>query len=395
MIVQTLLSSLHGFELSNLTLLIGVIVASTQRRVTGINPGGLIAAAFLILAAEDSLYLALAILIMGYVIAKIYNRFLNHIYAGREPMFYMAVISVISMVIISALLRRFGLMGHDSANYLPGLIVPAILASAIVKQGVVQTYTHLLSGVVMSLALLLLVYQLGIAAGHNFYDLDHLIGRRQGLDVRAGVYMAIVSVLLGFAIYKFKRVKFAGYVILPFMATLLTTSILNFLLLMGLAVVAYVITHAVRRQTMVIGMGRYAFVLILSIVLVWTSEIILIGNTLHFSPFLGTTIFASLAIAVMVNDAHVYGLKRTVPALGIGLVTMTVILGLVSITSDGLANLHHHGVMTRTPTASISSSRVVSYNAPVIQSYRQADFIRTRLFIHGTPVALQRTTKSL
>ena len=317
------LAPIAGFELSNLTLLVGVVVATVVRRVSGINPGGIIAAAVLILAAHTSLAWAVTIPLVGIVLAKIYSQFFGHIYHGRVPLFILAFMSVSVMIVIGVVMKQVGLIPPSDLSYPLGVILPAILAAAIRKQGLGITYAYTLLSVVITALVIAGVYQAGLALHYDFHQTDRLLEHRELIHIPWAGPLALASIAIGYLIYRWQGVKTAGYVVLPLLANLLVVSPLNFVLVVGLAVICYGLTSWLRRHTLIIGIGRYSLVLVMSILLVWTAEVILLHTTSNFSPFLGTSIFASLAIAVLVNENTIYGIRRAAPLLVVGTVAMT------------------------------------------------------------------------
>lgn len=327
-VLVSLINQLHqlsGFEFSNLTLLIGVLTASTVRRVYGINPGGVIAAPFLILATVSSPVWSASLLVMGVIIAMIYKRFFSHIFLGRQPLFIMAALSVTSMTIIGTVLQHYRIIPPSDLNYPLGIILPAILASAITKQGISETYRYTFLATAITALGVAIVYTASSKLGYDFHVLDRLIAQRETLHIGWAAVLSLLSIAIGFVIYKIRNVKSAGYIMLPFLATMCVVSPWNFVMIITLAVLAYGITTVMRHYSLLIGIGRYTFVAALSITLVWTAEYILLTHTETFSPFMGTSVFAALAIAVLVNEHSLYGVKRAVPMLALSLTVMVSI----------------------------------------------------------------------
>ena len=319
------LQNLNGFEFSHITLLAGVIVAASMQRINGVNPGGLIAAAFLILAGVNSIYWAICLLAMGAVVAIVYQKFFSHIFLGRRPGFIMAGMSVVSMTLISLVLRQYNLIDATDFSYPLGLILPAILALSIRKQGVGKTYGHLFLATAITIDLIAAIYLVGAALGHDFHALDALAEHRASLHIGWGTAFSIISVALGYCLYVWKGVKSAGYIMLPFLATLCVASPLNFLLVIALAVIAYAITALLSHMSLIIGINRYALVAIISIALAWTAEYTLLHTTDSFSPFMGTTVFAALAITAIVNEHTIYSVRHALPMLALSIAVMVVV----------------------------------------------------------------------
>jgi hypothetical protein len=188
------------------------------------------------------------------------------------------------------------------------------------------------------------VYLIGQAAGHDFHALDRLTAQRELLHLGWGALLSLISIVIGFAAYKAWRIKSAGYIMLPFLATLCVVSPWNFVLVLGLALLVYGITSLMRRFSLLVGIGRYTFVFAVTIPLVWTTEYLLLHHSPNFSPFMGTSIFAALAIAVLVNEHSIFGIRRATPVLAASLATM---LSVELAGAYAVQTLSHHSTTIR------------------------------------------------
>lgn len=341
------LQNLNGFEFAHITLLVGVVVSAIMQRVNNVNPGGLIAAAFLILAGVNSVFWAACLLVMGIAIAAAYQKFCSHIFLGRRPGFIMAGMSVVSMTLLSIILQHYHLIDATDFSYPLGLILPAILALSIRKQGVRKTYSHLLLATAITIDLIAVIYLIGTSIGHDFHALDALAADRASIHIGWGAAFSIISVALGYCIYIWRGVKSAGYIMLPFLATLFVVSPLNFALVLGLAALAYGFTALLGRHSLIIGINRYTLVAITSIALAWTAEYILLHTTRDFSPFMGTTVFAALAITAIVNEHTLYSVRRALPMLALSIAAMVII----ETGTNSLVHLATHHQPTRVTQA--------------------------------------------
>lgn len=336
-------AALSGFELASLTMLIGVVVSTVVRRRTGINPGGIIAAPMMLLSAHTSLAWALVIPLVAILLAHAYNRFFGHVYAGRVPLFILAFISVSVMLIIGETMKATGLIPAYDAGYPLGIILPAILANSIRKQGTERTLAYMLLALALTAGAVGVIWEAGRLLGDDWHELDRLLENRATLDAEWNSALYLLSIGLGYVIYRWSGIKSAGFIVLPFLANLLLASPLNFGLVMGLAALALGITYLVRRYTLLIGISRYAFVFALSVLLVWTAEFIILHSTQTFSPFLGTSIVASLVISVLVNEHTIYGPRRSAPLLAAGVAVMTVMaIGVQWAFHAAQIIAHHH-----------------------------------------------------
>jgi hypothetical protein len=319
------LSSLHNFDMNCLILLVGVLVSTIILRVSGTSPGGILAAAFFVLSAVESLYWAVTLLVLAPFISWFYARFLSHIYAGREPAFIMAGISALLATTVGLGFQHWQLLPDNSLSFPLGIVLPAIIATAIRKQGVLSTYRYLIVAVVLTVELIIIIHSVGSWLGYDFRDLQYLAEARPSLDTNWGSVFAIISVTVGFLLYRRYQIKSAGFVMLPLLAAIAIISPLNFLLLLATAGVVYFLTKQLQRHSLVVGITRYAVVCAISVTLVWTITDVLLHVTTGFSPYMGAGLFAVLAVCVVANEHVMYGLGKTLPLFAAGLVIMATI----------------------------------------------------------------------
>ncbi len=319
------LGSLQGFELASVTVLTGVLTATFILRVCGTNPGGILGAAFVLLAASDSVWWAVSLLIVAPIISWVYGHFLSRIYAGREPIFIMAGMSIPLTTMAGMALQYYHIIPQDSFSFPLGVIAPAIIASAIRKQGLAHTYRYLLLAILLTLESVIIIHAIGQWFDYDFMALARLARPRQMLELSWSSLFSIASVIIGYSLYRIFRVKAAGFIILPLLATIAVVSPLNLLLLLATATLVYGLTCLIRRHSLVIGTSRYALVSALSITAVWTISYVLLHYTSQFSPYMGTGLFAALAVSVLVNEHSIYGVAKTLPVLTLGLAAMVIV----------------------------------------------------------------------
>ncbi len=319
------LQSLHTFELASITVLTGVLITVLILRVRGISPGGILGASFLILAAGDSVYWALALMAISPVISWVYGRYLSQVYRGREPIIMMAGISVVIASIVGLIMQDYQIIRPNSFSFPLGIIVPAIIASAVYKQGLVQTYRHMTLALALTLGIVFIIYSGGQWLGYDFTGLGRMIESRERLELNWSSLFALASIVIGYLMYRRYQVKSAGYIILPLLATIALISPFNMLLLLATACIVYILAALVRRYSLVIGTGRYALVTALSITVVWTITYLLLNYTDDVSPYMGTGLFAALSVSVLVNEHTIYGIKRAFPILVVSLAVMACV----------------------------------------------------------------------
>lgn len=319
------LNFLIGDELASLTLVIGVAASVGVRRLSGVNPGGIIAAAFIVLAAAGSIVWAAAIPFVALAVAWLYKRYFSHIFIGRMPLFIMAGMSVFIMSGIGALLAAANMLSLNDYSLPIGIVTPAIMAWVISRQGRWRTISYTLLTASLTLSLMLGLYAAGRWFGHDFHAIDHLAAAREHLRLSWQSLLSLASIIVGAGMYYFYGVKPAGYVMLPLLSTLAIVSPLNLCLLLAVAYLTYLIVSYVKRYSLLVGVSRYVYVVVVATVLTWAIQYLLLRITPDASPFMGTGIFAALAVAILVNENILYGARKAMPALVASVAVMAVI----------------------------------------------------------------------
>lgn len=346
------LYKLHSLEVASITLVIGVLVAVVVRRMTGVRPSGVLGTAIILLAAADSLYWAAVLLIIAPIISYLYGKFFSHKFKGREPMYVLSAMAIVMATIGGLILQALHVFPISSLSFPLGIIFPAITASIISRQGVYQTYRHLALAVVITLEIVILIYGIGRFFNYDFLVLDRMVQPRQTLELSWSALFALFSVIVGFFTYRRFKVKAVGFITLPPLATILIVSPINFLLLIGTAVVVYLLAAVLRRFSLVVGADRFALVTIVSVAVVWTVTYLLVHHTSSFSPYLGTGMFAAVVASVLVNEHTRYGVRKAFPPFVISLTAMIAVQICVSFTlslfNSNSTNLHYYIVRQAT-----------------------------------------------
>ena len=108
---------------------------------------------------------------------------------------------------------------------------------------------------------------------------------------------------------KFK-VRAGGLVVSPVIASLVLSPI-NFVIFVALTVLTYGIVRLVQEKSHLIGLNRFVFATVLSIIFVWIAENVMLGLKVNFSPLLLTSLYVPIALGVWVNDLSIQGIKKS------------------------------------------------------------------------------------
>ncbi|HLB51790.1 hypothetical protein A3F07_04625 [candidate division WWE3 bacterium RIFCSPHIGHO2_12_FULL_38_15] len=317
--------NLDNIEILSLILCIGVITATIIRRRTGINPGGIITSPFMVISFIFSPLWGITLLVLGYIVYKIYNRFFTQVYFGRYPMYITGILSIVLVYATALIYTKLNLVSQMNLNHLYGLIVPAIIAMAIRKQGPEKTYKYTVLSTLISGIIFSAVY-LAITAifKYDFYEIEGLREGLQDFSLNNSFILILVSILVSFVIYYFTKIKSGGYIVLPYLAVLAFYP--KNLLIFALSLLFLIwIVKLLKHYTLVVGITRYTLVLCVAIVLVGTIETYLLRNGFTISPFMGANIFPALALAAIANDFAVQKTRKTIPYLALNLAVVGIV----------------------------------------------------------------------
>ncbi|OGC48955.1 hypothetical protein A3F07_03900 [candidate division WWE3 bacterium RIFCSPHIGHO2_12_FULL_38_15] len=318
-------NQINSLEMLSLILFIGVVTSLIVRRKTGINPGGIITAPFLVLSFYYSFIWGVTLIIISLLIYKIYNKYLHSFYYGRTPMYIYSIMSVLFVYAIAWIYGYFKIIPDFNINFVYGLILPAILTVALRKQGVRKTMIYTaITVVITALVSLVIFYISNNIFQYNFYYMEQLRASTNNITLSTGFILFFASIISSYVIYYFTKIKSGGYIVLPFLALLLFNpkSLLIFVVTL---IFMHLLFKAIRHYTLIVGITRYTFVLCTAILVVWVIESAGLRIDPTFSPFLGANIFPALALASITNDFSVQKARNTAPMLILNLIIVGIV----------------------------------------------------------------------
>lgn len=308
-----------SFEILCLILFTGVVVSTIIRRKTGVNPGGVITAPFLVFSFYFSYIWGLTIVLLSYLISKIYNKYFSHIYQGRNPTYIIVFISMLFVYAATWFYSYFQIIPDLNINFIYGLIIPGIIALALRKQDVKKTYIYTFISLIITVLVSFILYFILVKVfNYNFFNIEKLRYHSETLTLHYGFFLSLISIITSFIIYHFTKIKSGGYIVLPYIAMLLF-NFKNLAIFFTILIMIHLITKMVRSYTLLFGINRYVFVLCMAILLVWITEVIGLRLDPTFTPFMSVNILPILALASITNDFSTQKLRNTAPLLLINL----------------------------------------------------------------------------
>lgn len=302
------MSIFESIELTRITFLIGIVLALLFRKRFGFNAGGIVAPGFLAITLSSSLWLFLVTFGMSFVVYYLYMAtFDKKALRGRYSVLIKMVYSILLMAISTWFLGLF----FDVSGELIGYVAPGLIAASYRKYEVknVAIGTLLVTAATYLLGLLL-----GIILPDQYLTYIKTQSESLGLtpfELEHRLIHFVFALIVGIATYHFSKARIGGLIILPMIGALLLDP-LNFIIFAALVVVILMIVKFVQSFSHLIGLERFAFATVISVILVWIVELSLLSLNVGFSPLLLSALYLPVAVGVWVNDLSIQGVKKSI-----------------------------------------------------------------------------------
>lgn len=296
-----------SFDLVRAVFLIGAVLALLYKKKLGVTPGGVIVpgtlagilfnsfAAFLLVLASSFVCLVLYKLLFGkYALAKRWSAFIiigMSVSLGLGAMAFAGQTHVLSQ---EALILS--------------LVTPGLITISARKYGFVKVTFGALTVTGLSCAAAWLLYTL-LPYETLTYLSVHLAAYAP--LTLTNPYVALpVSLAISLLMYYRFGVRSGGYLIAPFLATVVANSPLQALLIAAGIGLSYFIIQAIQKYTLAFGLERFVISLFLGYFVVTIIDLlaITVGLGEGYSP---APLVLIIAVAVIVNDLSLQAASRT------------------------------------------------------------------------------------
>ena len=308
-------------EICRLALAIGAFVAVKYKDKYGVIPGGIIVPGFIITLFFISPIWCLTVIALAFLVYGIYQQFLAKTgYKRRTPMYLLATISLAIANLVALIYIQIGWLS-PSLDSLSGTLLPAVIAFTFTKQKMVKVVKGIVITTLITAIIVGVIYGIGSTYFHFDFDLLRPIyAGKETLQIKYPLVQFYVSLAVGYFIYRWQDVRSGGYMIAPVAVALLTQPISAVAFLLGCFTV-YWLTKIICQFTFLIGLKRYALVLVISTVFVWLIELVFAYLDSTILPFQGSNIFVIIAMMSYVNDYILYTDKKIGTCLAISIMT--------------------------------------------------------------------------
>ena len=316
-----MLESLKSPEICRLSLAIGAFVAVKYKDNYGIIPGGIIVPGFIIALMLISPLWCGTVVALAFPVYWLYQKFLARTgYKRRTPMYLLATLSLAIANLVALIYIQLGWF-VPSLDNLSGTMLPAVIAFTFTKQKPSKVVRGIVFTTLITAAIVVAIY--GIASTYlnlNFDTLRPIYAGKATLQIKYPLVQFYVALAVGYFIYRSQDVRSGGYMVAPVAAALLIQPVSAIAFLLG-CVLVYLLTQKICQFTLLIGLKRYALVLLLSTSYIWLIELLFIYFDSTILPFQGSNLFAIIAMLSCVNDRILYANKNIEFCILITLIT--------------------------------------------------------------------------
>jgi hypothetical protein len=300
-------------EIERFSIAIGALAAMAWKDRRGVIPGGIVVPGFLVNALLLSAPWCLAIILVSVITQAIYQRWLERAeYQRRQPMYILGALSLLLSTPIAWLLIQAGLL-PASLDSVTGTFLPGVIAFNHHRQGLKRVMGGMLAvTAITALSTGLLVWISSKLLHLDFHQLNHYYLHADKLRLRAQLLQFLVTLGVGSLLYKRTGMRPGGYMVAPIAASLLLEPLSAGMFAFGCLAVETGIRWLMR-NSLIIGLQRYVFALLLSIGYVWGMELIFIQLGMEALPFQGNHLLVIVAILSYANDAVLEGVWRVLP----------------------------------------------------------------------------------
>lgn len=333
----------YGFDLVTvrLSVILGVLITTIFYERMHLTTGGAIVPGYLALFIPKPLFIAVTALtayMTWFFVSKVLAK--KYILYGRRK-FEIEILTGLSIHLLFVGIAYYltPVEGGFWALYGVGLLIPAIIAHDMYRQGPPKTIAAVLANTAIVGALVFLIDSLTgtigwyeqmpvawIGIGEFGYPPDLLL---------AGVF---VSVLTGMVVFRKLNLRSGGFVTGAYLG-LMVLRPLDLLFSVVCALLAYVlVTRFMMDRMLAFGRRKLAIMVMSAAVIAWTGEIfVALATSGEFIPWRGFHVITLMIPALLANDSERQGPARTL--LGAALSTASVFC-LVNLLQFGRAYFH-------------------------------------------------------
>lgn len=328
-----MIETLNTPEITRLALIIGAFIATIYKNTYNVNPGGVIIPGLIVILFLLSPLWCISTLVLSFIVYFIYDNFLKRAdYKRRTPMYILSLLSLTFANSLALIYVQLGLL-DPSLDKLTGTLLPAVIAYTWTNQKMSKVTTGMVITTLATVVTLGFIYIIGaLVLGLDFDVIRPWYEGKEQLDLDYPLLQFYIVLVIGYIIYRFTDIRAGGYLIAPVAAALLLNPLSAVIFLIG-CIAVYFLTVWVCKNSLIVGLNRYALALFFSTMYVWGVELVFLHLDTTILPFEGSNIFVIIAIMSYVNDSILYAKDGAVLYMGITLLIAFATLLTVEIVS--------------------------------------------------------------
>lgn len=298
---------LDSMELIRATFLVGVVCAFVYKKLTGITPGGIVVPGMLTLLLIWSFPLFITSIAIAIFLFLAYKLFLGQFAISRKWS-SMIFISASALVTITVVTFSENILHSAREVALLSLLVPGLIGISFKKYGVFNVLQGLLitTAITLSIAWFISV----LIPFEALTKMSVALSKYKKLSISHN-YVVIPISLTASAIILWKNgIKSGGYIVAPYLAVVLSSSIIQFMGVLSCVAISYGLVKLIQRTTLIIGLER--FVVCIFIAFITTTCLDLLATRFFIANYRPAEIILMIAVAVLVNELTLYPAKKII-----------------------------------------------------------------------------------
>jgi len=297
----------ESVELMRIIFLLGAVFALLYKKKIGVTPGGIIVPGLLACIMVASFKAFLLTILNACICWAIYRISFAHIALSKRT----TSLSLIGLSVFFGIGESL-LIGHSVGIshelLLASLVVPGLIVIGATKYGISRVAMGVSVTTAGTLASGLILAKL-ISVSITSY-LSTGLGSYSELELKNPALSLALSLVVAAVLYAVFKVRSGGYLMAPYLATLIFISPVQSLMLFVGIIASYFAVNFILKNSLIIGLERFVVSLFCGYFVVSLSDYIAIVSGLE--TYYISTLTTIIAVAVITNDMTLQPFKKAV-----------------------------------------------------------------------------------
>ncbi len=315
----------NSIDMIRVVFLLGAVLALICKKTFGVTPGGIIVPGILAYSLSFSFVSFLITMVSIFICWGIYNLFLAR-YALSTRWRSLALISISTVIGLAevAIIQHFNLIPQEALLF--SLVAPGLVTIGARKYGLGKVMLAMLS-----VTALTIVGGLVLAKVIPYQQLSFLsvsLGEFVPLTLANPFISLPLSLLTAMILYWRFGVRSGGYLIAPFLASVLFVAPIQFALLVLGVAISYGLMWLIQRFTLIIGLERFVGCLFLGYFVISILDLLAVHFGIpnyHPAPLVLITAVGVLTNDMCLQSTSSFLRKGVGPAMAVSYLTRLVV----------------------------------------------------------------------